>query len=230
MRVVALCDTVDAAARLWQRLGRMESIDLRLMLVGIPLGRARRGSPADWKMGLRLLLAGRLVLAPRGLEHRSTLARLCALHPDIGLCACRSTCGQPLLDCCERGILHPHPGLLPEYRGRAAMEWSIFEGRPTGISVYFLDAGTGTAREIVLRREVHVGPAPNLREAKRRLGQRDAEFFKEALERLRSPEYRPLLSHGRGRRFYDMSRLFTGVVEATLRSPSRPSRASGACT
>ena len=223
MRVVALCDSVGAAARLWRRLHAMESIDLRLMLVGNPLGAARRGSPGDWKTALRLLLAGRLTLAPRGLEHRSTLGRLCDLRPDIGLSAFNGTFGQPLLDCFARGILNLHPGLLPEYRGRAAMEWAIFEGRPTGVSVFFLDAETGTEREIVLRREVRVGPAPNLPRAKRRLVERDADFFKEALEGLLGPEYRPLLNHARGRRFYDMSRLFTGVVEAALRS--RPSRA-----
>ena len=219
MRVVALCDSVAAVARLWRRLDGMPGIDLRMVLVGNPLGRARRGAPADWRMATRLLLTGRLVLAPRGLDHPSTIARLDALRPEIGLCSCRTICHKPLLDSFERGILDSHPGLLPEYRGGAAMEWSIFEGRPTGITVFFLDPGIGTGREIVLRREVRVGPSPNLPEAKRRLAERDAEFFREALQRLGSPDYRPIENDGRGRRFYVMSRLFAGVVEEALRRP-----------
>ncbi|HZN03364.1 MAG TPA: formyltransferase family protein [Candidatus Polarisedimenticolia bacterium] len=224
MRVVALCDSLPAAARLWRRLDGMPEVDLRVLVIGGPLRRVRGSAAVDWRTAARLLVTGRLFFAMRGLDHPSAVARLRALRPAIGLCACGTICRKPLIDCFERGILSPHPGLLPEYRGRAAMEWSILEGRPTGITVFFLDPGIGTGKEIVLRREVRVAPAPDLPAARRRLAERDAEFFREALERLRSPAYRPLENHGRGRRFYAMSRLFTGVVEQAL------NRASGACT
>ena len=217
MKVIALCESLGTTARLWRGLDGMADVDLSFLVSGGPFHQARAGTPADWRVAARLYLSGRLAFT-RGFEHRSTFAHLRSLRPDVGLYACAGICRQPLLDCFARGVLHPHPARLPEYRGRDAMEWSILEGSPTGMTVFFLDPGIGTGREIVLRRAVRIGPEPDLASARRRLVERDAEFFHEALERLQDPGYRPIENHGRGRRFYAMSRLFTGVVEEALRS------------
>lgn len=227
MRTVGLCASLGAAARLWRGLGGLPGIDLRLLLFGAGmLGRARRAEPADWRLAARLFVTRRLAATRRGLDHPATLAWLHARRPEIGLYASAALCPGPVIDGFARGVLRLHLGLLPEYRGRSAMEWSILEGRPTGVTVYFLDAGIDTGREIVLRREVPIGPGPDLAAAVRRLARREAEFFREALVRLRSPGYRPVEHDGRGRRFYAMSRLFGGVVDEA----AGISRASGACT
>jgi methionyl-tRNA formyltransferase len=219
MTVVVLCDSMAAAARLWRGLAAMPGIDLHFFVFGAGLlSRARRTAPADWKVAARLLLSRRLVVTRRGPEHRTTLARIRALQPEIGLHATCAMLRQPLLACFRRGVLEVHTGLLPASRGRAAMEWSILEARPAGVSVFFVDTGIDTGREIVLRRELPAGPAPDVAAAQLRLRERDAEFFREALERLRSPAYRPEPHDGRGRRFYPMSRLFTAVVEEALKT------------
>jgi methionyl-tRNA formyltransferase len=225
MRVVALCDSMRAVARLWRGLGDLPWIDLRFLLFGTgPLAQARAAGPVDWRTGLRLLFGRRLVWSRRGLEHPAARERLEAMRPQIGLYASRRICRPPVIACFPQGLLNLHLGLLPGSRGRQPVEWSILEGRPTGVTVFLLDAGIDTGREIVLRREVPVRAEPDLAAAKRRLAERDAEFFREALERLRSPGFRPETHDGRGARHYAMSRLFRDVVEERL------SRASGACT
>ncbi|HYV20464.1 MAG TPA: formyltransferase family protein [Verrucomicrobiae bacterium] len=225
MRVVALCDSLRAVARLWRGLGDLPWIDLRFLLFGTgPFAPARGASPADWKTALRLLLARRLAWSRHGLEHPAARGRLQAMRPEIGLYVSKRICRPPVIGCFPEGLLNLHLGLLPDSRGRQPVEWSVLEGRPTGVTVFLLDAGIDTGRQIVLRREVPIRAEPDLAVAKRRLAERDAEFFREALERLRTPGFRPETHDGHGARHYVMSRLFRDVVEERL------SRASGACT
>jgi folate-dependent phosphoribosylglycinamide formyltransferase PurN len=223
--VVALCDSVRAVARLWRGLGGLPWIDLRFLLFGTgPLEQARGASPADWKTGLRLLFLRRLAWSRRDLEHPVARVRLQAMRPEVGLYGSRRICRPPVIGCFPGGLLGLHLGLLPDSRGRQPVEWSVLEGRPTGVTVFRLDAGIDTGRQIVLRREVPIPAEPDLAVAKRRLAERDAEFFREALERLRTPGFQPETHDGHGARHYAMSRLFRGIVEERL------SRASGACT
>jgi folate-dependent phosphoribosylglycinamide formyltransferase PurN len=214
MRVVALCDSLRTVARLWRGLGDLPWIDLRFLLFGTgPLALARSARPADWRTALRLLLGRRLAWSSRDLDHGAVRARLQAMRPEIGLYASQRICRPPAIGCFAGGLLNLHLGLLPGSRGRHPVEWSILEGRPTGVTVFLLDAGIDTGREIVLRREVPIRAEPDFAAAKRRLAERDAEFFREALERLRSPGFRPETHDGGGARHYAMSRLFRSVVE-----------------
>ncbi|HET8946228.1 MAG TPA: formyltransferase family protein [Candidatus Polarisedimenticolia bacterium] len=217
MRVVALCDSLRAVARLWRGLSDLPWIDLRFLLFGTgPLAQARAARPSDWRTALRLLFVRRLVWSSRDLDHRAVRGCLQALRPEIGLYASKRICRPPVIGCFPGGLLNLHLGLLPDSRGRQPVEWSILEGRPTGVTVFLLDDGIDTGRQVVLRREVPIRAEPDLASAKRRLGERDAEFFREALERLRSPGFRPETHDGGGARHYAMSRLFRGVVEERL--------------
>lgn len=47
---------------------------------------------------------------------------------------------SPILNSC-RGILNCHPGILPNYRGCSAVEWSIFNDDPVGATVHFMSEG-----------------------------------------------------------------------------------------
>jgi methionyl-tRNA formyltransferase len=216
--IVALCESLSAATRMWRGLSGMPDVDLRLLVFGAGLlAQARRTPLHEWRLAARLLAARKLVATRRGLDHRLTLARLHALRPEIGLLVSRAIVRQPLIGCFSRGILTLHLGLLPAARGRAALEWSLIEGRPAGVSVFFVDAGIDTGHEIVLRREIAPEPGQGLAAAKRRLLARDAEFFRDAIERLRAPGNRPESHDGPGRRHYAMSRLLTGVAEQRAR-------------
>jgi methionyl-tRNA formyltransferase len=123
---------------------------------------------------------------------------------------------KPVIDCFRRGILNAHIGLLPGYRGRSVMEWSLLEGRPTGVTVFFVDEGIDTGSTIVLRREIPVDRFRDVASAKAHLFSLDADLFAEALDLLEDTGFSPLLNDRSGRRYYVMSRLFSGVVESIL--------------
>src|SRR6185295_10516738 len=106
-------------------------------------------------------------------------------------------------------------GLLPEYRGRSVMEWSILAGAPTGISVFFMDSGIDTGRDIVVRRAVDPR-GESVLSAKASLFERDGELYADALRRLVAEPDCPMEENSGGRRYYVMSGLLTSVVDAML--------------
>jgi methionyl-tRNA formyltransferase len=219
MKVVALCASVRTALRLWRGLRSVAGVDLRFLVFGTsPSNEARVTGLKNLAPAAGLALAGRLHVTRHGLDHPRTLEWLQQLQPDVGLHACGSIYRKPLIACFRRGILNAHIGLLPAFRGRSVMEWSILQGRPTGVTVFFLDEGIDTGREIVLRREVPLRGHRGVGAAKDFLFSLDAPMFAEALELLQRPDFALLQNDGSGRRFYVMSRLFTGVVDAVLRS------------
>jgi methionyl-tRNA formyltransferase len=130
---------------------------------------------------------------------------------------------QPLIAAFERGLLNSHIGILPEYKGRSVMEWSLLAGRPTGITVFFVDTGIDTGAEIVLRREVSVlGKHRDIASAKDALFERDGEMYREALVKLEDPSFQPERNEG-GRRYYVMSGLLREVVGELLARDTLPS-------
>jgi methionyl-tRNA formyltransferase len=222
VRVLGLCGSVGAAARLWRGLRRVPGIDARFLISGSsPWHQARALSGRDLPAALRLAVSGRLRVTRRPLDDPETIARLRRLAPDVGLHATGLIYRRPVLDCFRLGVLNPHIGLLPRYRGRSVMEWSILEGHPTGVSVFFVDEGIDTGPDIVLRREIAVGGFGDVLSAKTHLFSLDAALFAEALGRLRDPGFAPLRNREGGRRYYVMSRLFTGIVDAILDAGAR---------
>ena len=63
-----------------------------------------------------------------------------------------------VLEAATHGAIQYHPSLLPEHRGRTAMNWPIIEGKTkTGLTIFWVDEGIDTG-PIVLQREVEIGP------------------------------------------------------------------------
>lgn len=136
---------------------------------------------------------------------------------DVGLYMWGAIVRRPLIEAFRRGVLNAHIGLLPFYRGRSVMEWSLFHGDATGVTVFFLDEGIDTGPELVLRVEESVGGFRGVDAAKRHLFDRDVDMFRMALASLQNSTYVPMRQEaGEGRRFYVMSGLLRGVVEAEL--------------
>ncbi len=219
MKVLALCDSVAAALRQWRALRSSQGIDLRFLVFGTsPMYQARTTGLANLPPAAWLVATGRLRVTRWPLDHPETVAWIRHLAPDVGLHACGTIYRRPIIDCFRLGILNPHIGMLPAYRGRSVMEWSILEGHPTVVTLFFLDEGIDTGPDIVLRREVPLRGHRNARSAKEHLFSLDAGLFAEAIALLQQPGFQPLRNDGSGRRFYVMSRLFTGVVDAALRN------------
>jgi len=167
--------------------------------------------------GVRPLTERAIVLFPHGIHDERTYRKLEAVEADVGLHASGVIYREPFIDCFNRGILNPHIGLLPEFRGRSVMEWSILEGEPTGITTFFVDEGIDTGSEIVHRERVPVPAGATIEEAKRSLLERDVEMFAKALRRIRDdrlPDDENDPSDGS--RYYVMSDLLRDVTSGVM--------------
>ncbi len=96
------------------------------------------------------------------------------------------------------------------------MEWALLQGEPTGVSVFFIDAGIDTGRQMFIRKEIPVLGQGGISQAKNYLFSLDAEFYKEALQKIRDENFSCRENDGPGRRYYVMSKLFLSVTEDIL--------------
>jgi methionyl-tRNA formyltransferase len=224
MRIGILSHSLPSALRIYHELQGNPNDELFILLCPAP------GEPAGsllkhvgrlvFRSGglksLRLAANEKVVLLHKSLEHPDTVSRIRKLKLDIGLHKAGVIYREPAIQAFRLGILNPHIGILPAYRGRNVMEWALLEGNPVGITVFFIDAGIDTGERIVITEEVDVSHCKSIQEAKEHLFDLDAIFFRRALEVLRaeSPDY--AVNDGSGRRHYVMSRLFKDVVQNLL--------------
>lgn len=226
LRAGILANTLPAALRIYDELKAVPGLRLYILLCRAP-GEARHRfllkHAARWLTGkarissLLLALSGRLLLFQRPLDDAGSVNALSRLRLDIGLHKAGVIYRDATIAAFRLGILNPHIGLLPRYRGRAVMEWSLLEGERTGITVFFIDGGIDTGERIVLREEVDVSGCRSVEEAKRHLFDLDALFFRRAIERLREEGFQyDVNERALGRRYYVMSGLFQRIAEELL--------------
>lgn len=228
LRAGILANTLPAALKIYDELKAVTGLRLYILLCRAPgeaKGRFLFKHAARWLTGkgrilsLRLLLSGRVHLFQKPLDDAESLNLLSRLQLDIGLHKVGVIYREATIRAFRLGILNPHIGLLPRYRGRAVVQWSLLEGEPTGITVFFIDRGIDTGERIVLRQEVDVSHCRSVEEAKRYLFNLDAQFFRRAIERLREEGFSyELNERSAGRRYYLMSKLFEKVAEEVMRN------------
>jgi methionyl-tRNA formyltransferase len=230
MRTAILANSLPAALKIYDELKTVPDCETFILLCPTP-GESRprtlfkHGARILLKRGglksLRLIVRRRVFLFPQALDHTETLRRLKALKLDVGLHKAGVIYREATINCFRLGILNPHIGILPRYRGRNVMEWALLEGGLIGITVFFIDSGIDTGKRIVLSEEVDISRCNSIAEAKQHLFNLDAVFFRRALELLRSRDFEFKLNDGQqGRRYYVMSRLFQGVVEKLIEAKS----------
>lgn len=225
LTAVGLCNDLGRALRMHGRLAGLAGVRVRVLVAGRPgrvLLRQAWCLKRHWPRLLLLVARGRLRCTGHRLHDARTLEWLRRLESDVGLHDAGLIYRRRLIDCFRLGILNPHIGILPAYRGRSVMEWSILHGDPTGITTFFVDEGIDTGPNIVLRETVPVDDHPTVDAAKAHLFSLDLEMFARALGRLvrqATPAFvqRP----EEGRRFYVMSELFRGVVQDILAASKR---------
>ncbi len=226
MRAGILANSLPAALRIYDEAKRVANCEPFVILC--PVGEeartrslARHLARLFLKRGrlksLRLVFGRHVRLFQQPLDHPQSIARLRKLNLDVGLHKAGVIYRDATIKAFRLGILNPHIGMLPGFRGRNVMEWSLLEGEPVGITVFFIDSGIDTGREIVLREEVDISHCASVAEAKQYLFDLDAVYFRRALELLRSNNFEYQINDGSGRRFYVMSKLFRGVVERSWR-------------
>ncbi|HYO91737.1 MAG TPA: formyltransferase family protein, partial [Pyrinomonadaceae bacterium] len=183
LRAGILAGTLPAALRIYDELKGLPRLRLYIILCrahGEARVRFLFKHAARWLTGrgrmttLRLLLSRRLLFFQKPLDDAESLRTLSRLHLDVGLHKVGVIYREATIGAFRLGILNPHIGLLPRYRGRAVMEWSLLEGEPTGITVFFIDRGIDTGERIVLREEVDISHCRSIEEAKSYLFNLDA--------------------------------------------------------
>jgi Formyl transferase len=165
---------------------------------------------------LKLFATGKLILLRGAFHDPWSVDTLKKLKLDVGLHKAGVIYRQATIDAFRLGILNHHIGILPAYRGRSVVEWSILQGDPVGISVFFIDTGIDTGARILISEEVDISRFKSISEAKEYLFNLDQVFFPRALALLTDSDPSFQLNDGTGSRYFVMSRLFQGVVEHLL--------------
>jgi methionyl-tRNA formyltransferase len=167
---------------------------------------------------LRLLLTGRLIFLRRPLHDEKSVDTLRKLNLDVGLHKAGVIYRDVTINAFRLGILNHHIGILPAYRGRSVLEWSILQGDTVGITVFFIDTGIDTGARILMSEEVDISGYTSVVEAKEYLFNLDRIFFRKALALLTGSEPSFQLNDGTGPRYFVMSKLFQGVVDQLLKA------------
>ena len=224
MRIGILANSLPAALRIYDEAKAMPGAEVFVLLA--PLGKdgglsehiARFLAKSGRRKSLTLISKRAVVHFRKPLQDTDTISQLKHLQLDVGLHKSGSIYSRDTIDCFRLGILNAHIGLLPKYRGRSVMEWSLLQGDPTGISVFFVDAGIDTGDRIVLSETVDVSHCRTVPEAKQYLFDQDARLYRRAIEMLQNnePSFQP--NDGSGKRYYLMSKLFQDVAEARLQT------------
>jgi len=219
--VLVVCDDLRVGILLREQVRRAPHENIRILTANAA-GRPRaifyaallRACATHPLVVMRLLKAGLLLWSHRPLDDPKLIRRVSA---DIGLHASGAIYRRSFLDRFAIGLLNAHIGLLPRYRGRSVMEWSILHGDETGITVFLVDEGIDTG-PIVHQRPIRIPDyCTDVTSAKSYLFSLDGELYREALERLSDPGFEAAPQQpAAGVRFYRMSSLLTRHVSDTL--------------
>jgi folate-dependent phosphoribosylglycinamide formyltransferase PurN len=225
MRIAILSSSLPAATRIYQEIAVASNRDVHVLL----FLDARRSWPYNLARQAALIALHRPRLAILGLirhrrihlvreaaEHSKTLAQITKWQFDVGLHNLGVIYRDSMINAFRRGILNAHIGLLPKYRGRSVMEWSLLQGDPIGVSVFFVDEGIDTGQRIVLSETVDVSNCKSIAKAKEYLFDLAGQFYRRAIERIEEGNVTYQENDGSGRRYYVMSKLLQGVAEQCL--------------
>jgi methionyl-tRNA formyltransferase len=130
--------------------------------------------------------AGLEVLQPEKIKNNEELRqRLAQIAPDaIVVVAYGRIIPRWMLELPRHGNINVHGSLLPKYRGAAPIQWAIASGETvTGVTTMRLDEGLDTG-DILLQREVAVGPADTAEDLYPKLSQIGAELLVQTLQGL----------------------------------------------
>ncbi len=103
------------------------------------------------------------VIETPALRQDGPFEQFLALKPDLLVFAfVTDIVRKRVLDAAPLGAIQFHPSLLPEHRGRTAMNWAIISGaKQTGITIFWVDEGIDTG-PILLQRAVDIDQAASV--------------------------------------------------------------------
>ncbi|HEX6044112.1 MAG TPA: formyltransferase family protein [Pyrinomonadaceae bacterium] len=167
---------------------------------------------------LRLFATGRVIFLRGPFHDQASVDTLKRLRFDVGLHKAGVIYRDVTINAFRLGILNHHIGILPAYRGRSVLEWSLLQGDTVGITVFFIDTGIDTGTRILIKEPVDISGYKSVEKAKEYLFSLDQISFPKALALLTDREPTFQLNDGTGPRYFVMSKLFQGVVERLLQA------------
>jgi methionyl-tRNA formyltransferase len=153
----------------------------------------------------------------RNLRDRRLLRVIQSWNPDLGVLLGADIVPQPVLDAFPEGVINPHFGVLPAYRGMNVAEWSILNDDPVGISVHFVDAGVDTG-DIVAREPINVAAGDSLQSVREKQRRASVGLVTAAVSHIatgtvdRTPQF-----VSSGRQYFRLHSLLRAHAEAKLR-------------
>ena len=230
MRVAIIAGSISGGFRIAREIESLPGVEVFVVACNVgmrsPLLRWSREFLSAFKslkwgafaaMTYRYARQGRFIILHHSLDDGTSIERLRSLQCDVGLHAANVIYREPVISAFRLGILNAHIGVLPEYRGRSVAEWSLLQGDPTGVTVFFIDSGIDTGDRIILREFVSSKSWRSVRAVKNMLFRCDAHLYRKALEALMSAEFSFASNDiSKGHRYYVMSRLFTKAVNKSL--------------
>lgn len=146
----------------------------------------RRGNKIEFSPVKQFALEHSIpVFQPESLKDDSVYEELAALSPDvIAVVAYGMLIPKRIIDLPRIATINVHGSILPKYRGASPMQYSVLNGDETaGVTIMYiseaLDAG-----DIILSREIPVGPDETFGELHDRLSALGAEALCDALSQL----------------------------------------------
>src|SRR5258708_32252494 len=203
MRVAIIAGSMAIAIRVAKEIENLPTVDVSIVLCNLrmrpPLLRWARELLLALKSFQWLAFAGRvydyvksrkLMILRRPLDDSISTERLRSLQSDVGLHAANVIYREPTISAFRLGILNAHIGILPKYRGRCVVEWSVLQGDPTGVTVFFIDSGIDTGGRIIFREFIPSKGWKRVGGLKNMLFWWDACLYRKALEALMQPGVR----------------------------------------
>jgi methionyl-tRNA formyltransferase len=128
------------------------------------------------------------VLTPANLKDQSFIGSLRELKPDlISVVAFRILPEEAFL-LPPLGTINLHASLLPKYRGAAPINWAIINGETkTGLTTFYIRKKVDTG-DIILQKEIDIGPEEGFGELHDRMAQLGAEVLWETVELIERGE------------------------------------------
>ncbi len=99
---------------------------------------------------------------------------------------------KEILDMPKYGCINVHGSILPQYRGAAPIQWSIYDGNEeTGITTMLMDEGMDTG-DMLLKAYISIDLCSNVETLSLKLAQQGANLLLETLDKLESGEIEPI--------------------------------------
>ncbi|MDO5846013.1 MAG: methionyl-tRNA formyltransferase, partial [Methanocorpusculum sp.] len=143
----------------------------------------KRGNKIQFSPVKEFALAHNIpVFQPENLKDPVLYDALAALHADIAaVVAYGMIIPNTIIELPPLGMINVHGSLLPKYRGAAPMQYSVLNGDETaGVTIMYVSEGLDSG-DIILEKEIPVGPDETFGELHDRLSVLGAEALVEAM-------------------------------------------------